>query len=188
MNGGISPPPLSEMPQPKRNRTAWIIGISVGVFVLGTLAVGLCAGLLLPSMAAARNSARMMRSQANMAAIGEALRAYALDNGGQVPEGGADIPQRLTNYASLTGDVWDPARPAGIAQMYYYVPVGVIGEVKNPSMQPLLYEAPGLWNREGGSVLYADGSVRRVDGLAYRTFIDTIKLPDGTPWTPHKAK
>ena len=186
MTEGISPPPFADKGTPRRNRTPLVIGIIVGSFVLLTLMVGLCAGLLLPTLRAARNSTRMLASQANLREIGTALQSYAADNRDELPEAGADLKARLAPYLGPGTTVWDTPRPEGAAQAYYYVPVGAISNVKEPSKQPLVYEAPGMWVREGGNILYVDGSVRHTDGLAYRTLIDKLTLPDGKPWTPHR--
>jgi prepilin-type processing-associated H-X9-DG protein len=158
--------------------------IVVALFVVLTLMVGLCAGLLLPALGSARESARVVKSQQNLRTIGAALAAYAADNQGELPEAGADLAARL---GPLTGgaDVWIVPGEGG-ERVYYYVPLGRPADLKNPSERALMYEAPGLWKREGGNVLYADGSVRRTDGLAFRAQIDSMRLPDGSPWTPHK--
>ena len=180
-----TPPPARDS---AANRLPFIIAVVVGGFLLLSLVIGLCAGLLLPALNSARNSARLTKSMSNLVQIGIALQRYSADNAGEFPENGADLRVRLARYIDPGSDVWDIPRPAGVDRVYYYVPLGNAGALKNPSAQPLMYEAPGLWRREGGTILYADGSIRHTDGLAYRTIIDGITLPDGTSWTPHKPK
>ncbi|MBS0196125.1 MAG: hypothetical protein JSR77_05150 [Planctomycetes bacterium] len=159
--------------------------IIVAVFVMATLLLGVCGGLLLPALSSARNSARMVKSQANLREIGAALSAYASASGDELPEPAADLKTRLSG-AIASPQVWVAPSDTPPAVSYFYVPIGNLRNIKHPSEQPLVYEAADLWRKPGGNILYADFKVKHIDGLRYQQIIDTMKLPDGTPWTPHK--
>ena len=66
---------------------------------------------------------------------------------------------------------------------YYYVP-GYGTDV--PPSQILMYDDPANHGGAGGCILYGDGA-RWVPSPKFEAEINSIKLPDGTPWAPHKT-
>ncbi len=52
--------------------------------------------------------------------------------------------------------------------------------------QIVLYEDPLNHNGEGGHVVRLDGSVVFLNGPQFTAAIESLTLPDGTPWQPHE--
>lgn len=164
-----------------------IVAIVLGGVLLITLVCGgVLVAIMLPAMEAARDSTRQTRSMVNLKMVHSGLMSYAAENEGALPEGHANLIERLSAYAPAEAFVSPSQPPAGPS--YYYVPVGDISKLPDPGATVLVYENPEISTRRGWNVLYADGSVRPVAGPAYRVLIDGLRLPDGTPWTPHLGK
>ena len=171
-------------PQPARSNTGLIVGIIVGcVVVVGLL--GTCmAGVFLPALGKARQSARQLKSSVQLQQIGSGLMIYASDNKGWLPETANGWQTRLSQYVPLQEFTAPDDQPGAVS--YYYVPGYCLSKIKNPPTTVLAYERPGL-RRHGGNILYADGHVDFVTDPAYERTINSITTPDGKPYAPHKS-
>jgi len=182
-----NPPPFPTTPPRQGLGPGAIIAIVLGGVLLVTL---VCGGglvaIMLPALGAARDSARQTRSMAHLKMVHAGLMSYAAENNGLLPEGDASLPDRLSAYTPAEAFVSPNPPPAGPS--YFYVPVGDISKLPDPGATVLIYESPDIKSRGGWNVLYADGSVRSIVGPSYRMLIDGLRLPDGTPWTPHLGK
>ncbi len=65
---------------------------------------------------------------------------------------------------------------------YYYLSGYTMHSDPN---QILIYEDPSV-HGEGGTVLYLNGRTEFVDNPKFQQMIDSLMLPDGTPYAPHR--
>lgn len=183
----MSQQPAYIPPSPtKKGMSGGAIAAIIGGAVL--LIVVLCGGfvaLMLPALGKAREAAQQAMSSAQMKMISMSLQQYALDNADQLPEAGADLPSRLAKYGASANMFTSPSAPAG-GPSYIYVPQGKLGDIKNPSQTVVLYENPAIPSTMGWNVAYADGSVILISPERYQPLINSITLPDGTPFVPEK--
>jgi prepilin-type processing-associated H-X9-DG protein len=162
-------------------------GLAIGGICTGAaslLVVPLMISILLPSLSRARELSKRTVCGANMRAIGQAMHIYAQD-GGMFPEEGADWQGRLVGAGlTMPQQFLCPSDSLVSGSSYYYVPG--YGVESDPE-QVILYEDPAIHGGEGGNILTQDGHVGFVRSPRYEEMIDSITLPDGTPWAPHKG-
>jgi len=63
--------------------------------------IGILAGILLPALGRARESARRTQCASNLKQIGLSLNMYANDNSDAFPTGGTDAPTELQSLGKL---------------------------------------------------------------------------------------
>lgn len=181
-----APPPHNyDAPPPKKGLGAGaIIGIVLGGVLLLCVPLILCMiGILMPALGKARQSARQIMSSTQMRQVVMALQMYANENLGMYPEAGADLATRLAPYGITPAVLTSPNAPP-VGPSYYYVPLGDSSKITSPHSMIILYENPAIPSRQW-NLARADGWVELIPGDQYRQLVDGIKLPDGTPWTPH---
>ncbi|MBN2562994.1 MAG: DUF4190 domain-containing protein [Phycisphaerae bacterium] len=164
-------------------------GMAIGGICTGALSIliiPLMLAALLPSLSRARELSKRTVCQANMRGIGQALYIYANnDPDGMFPEEGANWQARLVSAALVTPTQFScPSDTRASISSYYYVPG--YGMKSDPA-QIILYEDPSIHGGEGGNVLYQDGHVAFEKSPTFDELIDSITLPDGRLWAPHKA-
>ncbi|HNB59149.1 MAG TPA: DUF4190 domain-containing protein [Phycisphaerales bacterium] len=140
-----------------------IAGIVVG-FVTSALGVLLCAGILLPALGKARESARELKSRSQLALMTQSLLAYAQDNRDHLPEIATGWEQRLSATGLSPGAFESPRKDADwTGPSYIYVPPATsVDRVPNPSQTVILYEDPRLSRSPMVPVAFLDGSVREI--------------------------
>lgn len=166
-----------------------VLGIGGGLLAL-LVVVPLVVGLLLPALGAARSTARSIKAQTQLKAIGAAMVAYANENGGAFPEAGADLGTRLAPHLAEGPAVWvSPNADAGSAEPSFIV-VAADSRTAEASLggvqRPLMIENPAF-GAPHGSVLFSDGDVQmfqrgNVEELLRRH--PRCFTPKGEPWTP----
>jgi hypothetical protein len=168
------------------------VGTIVGIVVAAVLAVVLVCGgasalIVFPAMKKGREAAQRVQAAAQLRLLAQGLALYAGDNNGDLPEPGADWQARLARYVSAT-PAYNPfaAPQAASGQVsYYYVPG--CSAVRSSPTTIVLYENPDINHGYGGNIARLDGSVQWLSEPAFTSTIDAIRLPDGRPWTPHRA-
>jgi prepilin-type processing-associated H-X9-DG protein len=162
-------------------------GLAIGGICTGAVSilfVPLLISILLPSLSRARELSKRTVCAANMRGIGQSMYIYAQD-GGMFPEEGADWQGRLVGAGlTMPQQFLCPSDSLVSGSSYYYVPG--YGVESDPE-QVILYEDPAIHGGEGGNILTQDGHVGFVRSPRYEEMIDSITLPDGTPWAPHKG-
>jgi hypothetical protein len=148
-------------------------------------------GLLLPSLESARDSARSIKTQVHLQRIWQAMSLYAIENGGQYPEAGADFTARLQPYLDADPAVWIPTRGNGAAGQSTFIIVGeypvesgVGVEEHSPSRRVVIIENPALAGRRI-NVLLADGEVAQMrrDEIDHRLrTAPRLHTQTGEPW------
>ncbi len=162
-------------------------GLAIGGICTGAVSIlvvpVLLSMILLPLLSRTRELSKRTVCAASMRGIGQAMYIYAED-GGMFPEKGADWQGRLLAAGSTApGQFLCPSDTLVSGSSFYYVPgYGVESDPK----QVIMYEDPAIHGGEGGNILTQDGHVGFVRSPRYGEMIDSITLPDGTPWTPHK--
>lgn len=98
------------------------------------------------------------RCAAHLQVVGEALTAYALDNGGFLPSDLSDLSSQYLQYpGSLRAGY--PDTPNSVCDWDY-----VLGlDASVPANWILAYGDPKWFNNQGGPILYVDGSVKLCD-------------------------
>jgi hypothetical protein len=157
-------------------------GIATGV--AGLIIYPLGAFMLWPAFMRGMETGMRQVCAANMQQIGHALYAYAQQDG-MFPEKDADWTARLLNAGYIKQEqLLCPSQMAMSGTSYFYVPG--YGIHSKPT-QIILYEYPDAHGGEGGHVLYQDAHVTWLPSPQFEEAIDSITLPDGTPYTPHKV-
>jgi len=163
-------------------------GMAIGGICTGALSillVPMMIAILLPSLSRARELSKRQVCMARMSAIGQALYTYAQDDPQMFPELGADWQARLIDAGYCSPQQFlCPSDSRMTGSSYYYVPG--YSTTSDPT-QIILYEDPANHGGEGGNILYQDAHVAFVRSPEYEEEIDSITLPDGTPWAPHKS-
>jgi hypothetical protein len=119
--------------------------------VMGSLAnAGVLTGMILPSLAAARQQALRVASMSNMAAIGQGCRRWADEHGGQFPDSLEDL---LVEGLITEKELRSPRDPTG-GVSYIYIPGQ--NEKSDPG-NVLAYER--LYDDKGTNVLFVAGYV-----------------------------
>lgn len=142
-----------------------VVAIVGGVVVVGLFALVCMAGIMLPALGKARQSARQLKSSTQMRAIGNALMSYAMDNKGWMPETTQGWESRLTPYMGPdAAELFDSPRYTGPGPDYIYLPPPMdIERMRNAHQVIILIEDTSrLSPRELVNVLYADGHVEAV--------------------------
>ena len=175
MRAASSPSPA---PGPGRWTPTSVAIVLLGTFVIVSGAIGLIVGLILPSMGAAREAAAKQQSATALASIGTALRAYAADYAGALPpDDSAIMSQLVPRYLSKAPMIGPPGTTE---PSWRFVPPGNLNQLAEPGTKILAFETPGHWKRAGGHLLYADGTVKWIDGLRF----DELVQPFITPRQP----
>ncbi|GJQ28879.1 MAG: hypothetical protein HBSAPP03_07630 [Phycisphaerae bacterium] len=177
------PPYIPPAPGKKGMSGGVIAAIIGGVVLVVVLICGGAVMVMLPALSKAREAARQVVSSANMQRISIGLQQYAADHDGMLPEAGADLSARLARYGVPAGMFTSP-NPPPTGPSYFYVPQGNLEKLANPSAAVLMYENPAIPSTIGWNVAFADGSVQLLDPDRYHRTINTITLPDGTPYVP----
>jgi prepilin-type processing-associated H-X9-DG protein len=100
------------------------------------------------------------------------------------PGNGVDWQQALMDWNNVDPQLFVcPCAPKG-QTCYYYVPGHQTALASN---QVLVYEDPANHGGQGGNVLFVDSHVEFINAPKYQALINSLKLPDGTPWAPHLA-
>lgn len=187
MNQFQHPGAYEQPPAKKGLSTGAIVGIIIGAVVLLMVpCLALLAGVMLPALGKARQSARMIKSSAQLRGIGQGLMLYAMNNQDSIPEAGADLSVRLREFVDPT--MFDAPEATSGMISYYYVPIGKMNMTGTSTTGPavILYENPNLAGRRMFNVAYADGSVQVYGVQEFEQIIGNITLPDGTRWAPHR--
>lgn len=185
MTSAPPPPPMPPATPKKGLSGGAIAGIIIGIVVAVVIVCGGAVAIMLPALGEARQAARLVHSGSNMRGISMALMNYSIENKDAMPEMGADLETRLAPYGVAPG-MFTAAEAPAHGPSYYYVPIGRVSDVRYPASTVILYESPDMPNRKSWNVAYVDGSVRVLKEAEYRQAIDSITLPDGTPYAPHK--
>ncbi|MEZ6243863.1 MAG: DUF4190 domain-containing protein [Phycisphaerales bacterium] len=141
-------------------------------------------GIFLPALANARRAAIRLKDQTQMREIETAMMLYANENHDHLPGADEDWRRVLVDGGYLTDPeaLESPASEPGQGESYYYVPSKLI---MYDSTRVLLYTNPDLYDGEGGLIGYHDGHVEWVLNPTFEQIINSLTLPDGTPWAPH---
>jgi len=179
----------------KLSRRAFtLIEIIVSIFVIAVLI-----GITIPSLAAARHSARDAVSMSNLKSLGVAIELYQLEHEGLMPyfvpglgrleeSGRVTLTDALSPYLNSTEVLWAPADPIVRNEdpaarfeysSYSYVPGELMGYLDRltPGEVRLQARAKVLYDLRGGTVFRERGewSGRFGGGGRYE-----ISLPDWT--------
>jgi len=109
----------------------------------------------LPSLAQARNQARMVKAMAGLKAIGSGLHMYAADNEDKFPERLTELKEYF-EVETLYPDPSVPLKP------YVYI-TGLTPKDGPQAENVIMYALPAPGGRDG-LVLYVDGHVERKPG------------------------
>jgi prepilin-type processing-associated H-X9-DG protein len=136
------------------------------------------AGVFLPALGQARQSARHLKSQSQLQQIGVALHMYATDNNGAFPESEQDWQARLVPRYVPNASIFEiPGHDAGNPATYVYIPGLVLNNVTSPASTPVIYESnPHPWKHRV-HVLFADGHVDDIDADQ----LQSVLAPGGKP-------
>jgi len=116
------------------------------------------AGMALPAISLARESARRANAGSNMRQIAMAMIAYGVDNDGRFPADLAEV--RKWSDGELTDKQFQsPGHPEITAPFLYIRP-----DPRAKSTQPILVQDPACNRGKGSMVCYADGHVAYVQG------------------------
>lgn len=140
-------------------------GLAIGGIASGALSLltaVMCIGLLLPAIGKARQTARELKSGAQVMHIGVALQMYAADNDNWMPET-PDGLDRLVAAGTIGPETLvSPHAEGGGGPSYIYVPPGMpLDKAPNVSQVIVVYENPAIVPRVV-NVLLMDGSVRQM--------------------------
>lgn len=170
---------------PGRGKGMAIAGLVVGVFAL-VVNVALCAGIMLPALGKARQSARQIKGASQLMQIGTGLHMYASDNKEWFPET-PDGLSRLVAAGTISPDTLvSPRNTQGIEPSYFYLPPGQpLNRIANPSGTVVLYENP-VFVRGPINVLLLDGSVefmtvQELNARLSRQGVSPVSDPSGAP-------
>jgi len=114
--------------------------------------------------------------------LATAIHTYAADNRGALPESQEVlvvrlVPKYLATIPTIGPDVLR-------VKSYTYIPLGNLGDVRNPGDAIMLFEAPGMWKRAGGNLVYANGTVKFIDGLKYDGIVEKAEGAMAKPALP----
>ena len=159
---------------------------------------GMMAGILLPSLNRARETANRVKCASNLRQLGQAAMLYANENNGQFPPDMQTLVQYSINDAGVeartfvcpSGEHFDAGAHAAHMQPdgavawtvehtdYVYV-AGL--DHRAGFEKVLIYERPGPHDKDGINALFADGHVEfLVMPMAQRKFAEqNIELPGG---------
>lgn len=159
-----------------------IAGLSTGAVAL-LLGIAML-GILLPALAKARQSARILKSSTQMRNITQALQIYANSNGDAFPESDKDWSDRLLKAGSISTELLVAPDATPGMQSYFYVP----GHKSTFSATKIiLYENPRLRD-SGGNIAFEDGHVEFYPRAEFDRLVGTIKTPDGKRYAPHEGQ
>ncbi len=116
------------------------------------------AGLALPAISMARESARKANASSNMRQINLAMIAYGSENDGQWPKDLAEI--KAWSDGDLVDKIFQSPGHPEIAEPFLYVRP----DFKAKATQPVLVQDPACNRGKGSLVTYADGHVGFVKG------------------------
>jgi len=175
----------SSSPQTHGGMGMGIAGIVVGALsLLTSIAVlFMSAGILLPALGKARDSARQVKSSTQLRQIDLALANYANDNNGWFPPAGADW-QSLIAVPSPGVFVSPRDEHATAADSYIYIPGFNLGKINNPGDAVIVYENPKYVTHGTISVGYADGHVVQISPDALKSWLNAMEKPGDEPKPP----
>lgn len=150
---------------------------------LGLLMSCLQVGIVLPALGKARMAATRLKDQTQLREISQALFEYSSNHADVLPGPGEDWRQILLDEGYITDpDVFASATGAPAEGSFYYVPAD---ELTFDGSQVLLYSDPDLYAGYGGLIGYHDNHVEWVYSPTFEQIVQSLTLPDGTPWAPH---
>ena len=149
------------MPQPSQRRGFTLVELLVVVFIIGVLA-----GMLLPAIHLARESARRVNCQGNLRQLGQAMLRYAETNKGQLCSGA--FSWELDGCMTERGWVADTVTRG--------VPVGKLLCPSNPLRVSDAYYGMQTFDPAGGvpCINYAGSQPKTIDGLTVVNACRTI--------------
>lgn len=148
-----------------------------GVTILLLPVLALMAGIMLPALAKARQSARMIKSSTQMRTIVQSMQIYANANSNQYPPE-ATWQQTLMNTQGLTPEMFTSpleTRPV-VGQSYVYIRPKVLAF---DAKKVILYEVPGNYPR-GTNVAFEDGSVQLISYDDLPLYLPGVQVPQRT--------
>jgi hypothetical protein len=134
-----------------------MIGSSMG----GVAGVALMTGILLPALGKARESAKQVKSAAQLRGISMAIMTYAADNADKLPASMDELIQK----EFITADLLDsPVGPAADGGDDYWLNLSVkkLADVKNPTDKILGYDRAMYAKGDMVAVVFFDGHVQQV--------------------------
>ena len=159
-------------------------GIAITGIVLGVVGLALHVAVLtlfvVPHFRQARSVAESERCAEHLRATGNALLAYASDNGGKFPD-------RIEQLASTRGfdseQLYCPTATggAGANRSYVYVGAGLTTSSKPECV--LMYEPLDHHDWRGVNVLFVDGRVSFIGEIEAGKAIPRLKKGKNPPWT-----
>ena len=157
---------------------------AIGTGAVCVSAVVLLVTIIMPTEAEAEN--RRLCAY-NLYLAGDQLYIAAQDPPNRFPESIADLV-RWQHGGPVEESKWPcylhcPSDRSNRPCSYYYVPgYGY----SSPPSQIIMYDDPANHGGAGGCVLYADSDFAWLPAPQFEAAINSIKLPDGTPYAPHK--
>lgn len=136
----------------------------------------LSAGIALPAIARARDSARATASMSNLRQIAVAFHMFASEHGGETPNHLVELRRYVNNNLDVflnpgagvaapdTTGWTDDAMRGWLdehASYVYLKPGGKLNEIANPATAPLFVEKPAFAENGTVAVAYADGHAER---------------------------
>ena len=173
----------SKTPPQAGGQTMAIVAIVLGA--LGTLAwvilVPLMLGTFSPAFSQAKQASMQIQSSTNIRSIVQGLSIQSDSNGGRFPATADDWQQNLIDGMYADAEYFVSPYTDGIGDDYFLVPGG---KSNFDSTRILVYEDPIL-DPNYTLIAYADTQVELVEQAEALRLLNALKLPDGTPWTPH---
>ena len=170
---------ISRQPARFGGRGMAIAGVCTGA--LSLIAVPILLAIMLPSLSRARELSKRIVCSSQLQAIGMAMTQYSLSTGAAC----TDFDQLLDAGYVSPGQFRCPSDAQGPCS-YYFVPhPDPAAEDYADPKRIVVYEHPLIHGGEGGNVLWADGHVSFEKSPGYDQLIDSLTLPDGTPFAPH---
>lgn len=158
-------------------------GLAITGTVLGGVGMAsgcLFLGVLFPALGQARNTARQLKSGAQMHQIVQGMTLYSQANKDWFPPKGADWETLLVQGGYITQDLLASPMAGPGQKSYFYVSPGNIGQVKDLRQLVVLVENPELSRGQGGNVCSADGYIWVLKGAEYWDLVEAIQFDDGT--------
>ncbi len=164
-------------------------GLALAAVIIGGIGIipscAFSAGIFLPALGKARQSARQLKSSTQVRQIQMALLAYANDNRGWFPEPGADWQARLGKYAPTPGIFVSPfAGESTAGDSYLYVPGYTVPSPADAANVVLVYDNPVYVPRGKINIGMADGTVQAIRVQELQAYLDAAPKPGSKPAAP----
>lgn len=142
--------------------------------ILGAVAGGAVgAGILMPSLARARQQARQTISMKNMKQLGLSVIRYADDHQGKLPESFEQAKnfEKTKRYYRDSGILDSPLKPKDFVGPSYIYVSGHSMKAESPARQIVVYENPG-YCQDTINALFLDGHVEK---MQRDRFLETLE-------------